>query len=913
MDVGTRLGHYTITAKLGEGGMGQVFRAEDTNLKREVAIKVLPPQLAGDADRMARLEREAQLLAQLDHANIAAIHGLESADDGTRFLVMQLAEGQDLHQRLDAGPMSVDEALRIALQVARALESAHERGVVHRDLKPANIMVGDDGTVKLLDFGLAKAFASDGMSGSLEISASPTMMEATAAGVILGTAGYMSPEQARGRSVDRRTDVWAFGCVMYEMLTAQRVFGGETATDVLGAIVHRDPEWELLPSDTPRRIRALLHRCLRKDMDRRIQAIGDARVSIEEYLEDPEAAESILDDGAEPPIGTRPWLPWALAGALGLAFVMSMIVGAEGAPEKAPTLRLDMMIGVEDELRDTSLGSSMIVSPDGRQIVVVTGTSAQATEVRIRRLDQADVEVLATGALYNPFFSPDSNWVGFASPSALMKVPATGGTPLEFVAVNRSRGATWTDDNEVVFARDPASPLELVSADGGDARPLTEFDATTEEVTHRWPQFVTGTRKVIFTAHTNTVGAFDAASIQAVDIDTGEKTILYRGGYYGRYVKSGHLLFMSDGTLFAIPLDIDSMEIVGSAVPVAEAVADDPGEGGGQYGVSENGILVHRAGSSVPVAYPAIWLDRDGDMAPLLPEERAYVEARVSPDGNRVAMTELNADNWDVWVYDIQRGTRTRITFEPGIEGPAVWSPDGTELIYSSDATGSDELYRKRSDGSGNATQITTEEVQLFVSDWSPDGRYAIMLRGGTEDADSGWFAGADLGVLDLESEDATVRPFVATRFQESEASFSSDGRWVAYQSNESGESEIYVQPFPEGEGRWQVSDAGGGYARWSPNGSELFYRSADGIMVVEISAQGGTFSATRPRLLVTGNFLGGPGGLGMDGNTFADYDVAPDGRFVMFPSAERTNGGVQLARVVVNWFPELTRVAPRR
>ena len=913
MQIGSRLGHYTIVDKLGEGGMGQVFRAEDTNLKREVAIKVLPQHLAGDTERMARLEREAQLLAQLDHANIAAIHGLESAEDGTRFLVMQLAEGMDLHQRLDAGPMTVEESLKIALQIARALEAAHERGVVHRDLKPANIMVGDDGTVKLLDFGLAKAFASDGASGSLEISASPTMMEATAAGVILGTAGYMSPEQARGRTVDRRTDVWAFGCVLYEMLTATRVFGGETATDVLGAIVHRDPDWELLPDTTPRRIRALLHRCLRKDLDRRIQAIGDARVSIEEYLEDPEAAEAILDGAAAPAGGVRAWLPWALAGALGLALVLSMFTGGSTAEDDGPTLRLDMMIGVEDELRDNSLGSSLIVSPDGSQIVVVTGETIQSTQMRIRRLDQSDAEVLATGALYNPFFSPDSNWVGFASPSALMKVPATGGTPLEFMEVNRSRGATWTSDNEVVFARDPASPLEIVSADGGEARPLTQFDEAEAEATHRWPQFVPGTRKVIFTVHTASVGNFEAASIQVVDLDTGEKKILYRGGYYGRYVNSGHLLFLNDGTLFAIPMDLDSLEIVGSAVPVAQAVANDPGEGGGQFSVSSNGILVHRTGESGPGTYPAVWLDQEGDTSPLLSEPRAYVEARVSPDGSRIAMMELNADNWDVWVYDTERGTRTRVTFAPGIEGPAVWSPDGRELLFSSDADGSDDIYRKRADGSGEETKITNEDLQLFVSDWSPDGRYAITLRGGQSDPEAGWSAGADIGFVDLEAGDGVVRPFVSTRFQESEASFSPDGRWVAYQSNESGQVEIYVQPFPEGEGRWQVSDAGGGYARWSPNGRELFYRTDEGIMVVAYTADADSFSASRPRLMVSGNFLGGPGGLTMDGSTFADYDVAPDGRFVMFPSEEREISGVQIARVIVNWFPELTRVAPRR
>jgi serine/threonine-protein kinase len=910
MDVGTRLSHYTITAKIGEGGMGQVFRAEDSNLKRDVALKVLPPQLAGDAERMARLEREAQLLAQLEHPNIAAIHGLEEAD-GNRFLVMQLVEGENLHERLDAGPLPVEEALQYALQIARALESAHEKGVVHRDLKPANVMVGADGTIKLLDFGLAKAFATDS-SGSFtgEVSASPTLLEATVAGTILGTAGYMSPEQARGRSVDRRTDIWAFGCVMYEMLTAQRVFAGETATDILGAIVHREPDWDLLPKETPPRIRALMRRCLRKNLDRRIQAIGDARVSIEEYLEDPAAAEAILGEGVAPTSPLKRFAPWALAGALGIALIGGWLTsGAAEAP--GPTLRLDMMIGVQDELRDISLGSSLVISPDGSQIVVVTGGVGQ-NDMRIRRLDQPNADVLASGNLYNPFFSTDSNWVGFASPSALLKVPATGGTPLEFMTVDRSRGATWTTDNEVVFARNPGTFLEVVSADGGEARQLTELDEATGETTHRWPQFVPGTRSVIFTAHTQGAGGFDAATIQAVNLDTGAKTILYRGGYYARYVNSGHLLFVNDGTLFALPLDIDRLEAVGSAVPVAERVADDLGSGGAQYAVSSGGILVHRTGDSGPGVYPAVWLDRDNLVAPLLTEPRAYVEARVSPDGRRLAMTELNGDNWDVWVYDLGRGTRTRLTFAPGIEGPAVWSPDGAELIYSSDEDGSDDLYRKRADGSGEATQLTRDDVQLFVSDWSPDGRYVIMLRGGPADAEVGWVGGADLGYVDLDG-DGTVLPFLATRAQESEASFSPDGRWVAYQSNESGTTEIYVRPFPPADGRWQVSDQGGGYARWSSDGNELFYRTEEGIMGVTVTTPGGTFAASRPRLVASGSFLGGPNGLNTDGSTFADYDVAPDGRFVMFPSEDAELTGVHLARVVVNWFPELSRVAPRR
>ncbi|MGD8328901.1 MAG: protein kinase [Acidobacteriota bacterium] len=913
MDIGSQLSHYKITAKLGEGGMGQVFRAEDTTLKRDVAIKVLPPELAGNDDRMMRLEREAQLLAQIEHPNIAAIHGLEEAD-GVRFLVMQVAEGRTLHQRLDNGPLPLNEALQIALQIARALESAHDKGVVHRDLKPANVMVADDGTVKLLDFGLAKAFAADQSGSSPELSASPTVMAATQAGIILGTAGYMSPEQARGRTVDRRADVWAFGCVLYEMLTAQRTFGGETVTDVLGAIVHREPDWDLLPAETPRRIRALLHRCLRKDVSRRIQAIGDARVSIEEYLEDPQAAEAILDGGGAAQPAWRALAPWAATAVLAIALAAALTTRGGGAVEP-PTLRLDMAIGVADELRDLSLGSSLVLSPDGSQIVIATGTTQDA-RLQIRRLDSTGATVLAGGGTYNPFFSPDGTWVGFALPSSLQKVPATGGTPLEIVEVNRSRGADWGEDGTIVYAPSFDTGLMAIDADGGEPSVVTTLDDSTGEVTHRWPQVLPGGRYVLFTAHTAAAGGFDAATLKIVDRTTGEQTVVYRGGYYGRYVDSGHLLFVNNGTLFAAPFDLDTLQIVGSTVPVAEEVGDDPGSGGAQYDVSDNGILVHRRGNSGPGRYPAVWLSRDSETSTLLPEARTYVESRVSPDGRRIAMTELNGDNWDVWVYDIARGTRTRLTFSDGIEGPAVWSPDGSELIYSSDQDGSDDLWRKPADGSGDGVQLTHEDVQLFVSDWSSDGRYVLMLRGGPADEAKGWVGGADLGYLDLQGEGASegeVIPFLATQFNESEASFSPDGKWVAYQSNESGRTEVYVRPFPPSGGRWQVSDEGGGYARWSHDGSELYYRTDEGIMVVDVTTSGNTFSASRPRVLASGNFLGGLTGIAVAGSNFADYDVAPDGRFVMFPRAGEEAPNIQLARVVVNWFPELRRVAPPR
>jgi serine/threonine-protein kinase len=570
-----------------------------------------------------------------------------------------------------------------------------------------------------------------------------------------------------------------------------------------------------------------------------------------------------------------------------------------------------MAIGVAEDLRDLSLGSSLVLSPDGSQIVIATGDTGDS-KLQIRRLDSTDVGTLTGGGTYNPFFSPDGAWVGFALTNSLQKVPATGGTPLKIMDVDRSRGADWGEDGEIVVAPSPNSGLMAVSPDGGEATPITALDESVGEVTHRWPQILPGGRRVLFTAHVAANGGFDAATIKVVDRATGDQTVIYRGGYYGRYVESGHLLFVNEGTLFAVPFDLDTLEVVGSTAPVAEGIADDPGSGGAQFDISTNGILVHRRGTTGPGQYPAVWLDRDGETSTLLPEPRTYVEARLSPDGRRVAMTELNNDNWDVWVYDLVRGTRTRLTFSDGIEGPAVWSPDSAELIYSSDADGSDDLWRKPADGSGEAVQLTHDDVQIFVSDWSADGRYVIALRGGARDEAVGWAGGADIGYLDLEEGDGQLVPFLATEFQESEAAFSPDGRWVSYQSNESGRTEVYVRPFPPAGGRWQISDEGGAYSRWSHDGGELYYRTDEGIMVVTIT-DGASFSASRPRLLASGNFMGGMTGVSVAGTTFADYDVAPDGRFVMFPGAGEEAPNIQLARVVVNWFDELRRLVPRR
>lgn len=904
---GTELNQYRIVEKLGEGGMGQVFRAEDTRLKREVAIKVLPAEVAGDPEWIARMEREAQMLAALEHPNIAAIYGIEEAAvDGmtVRFLAMQLAEGNTLADRIAEGPVLLGEALQIALQIAEGLEAAHHKGVVHRDLKPANIQIGSDGTVKLLDFGLAKAMDGRNASSGLDLTASPTVLEATRQGVIMGTAGYMSPEQARGYTVDQRTDIWAFGAVLYEMLAGRTVFAGETATDVLGAIVHREPDWKLLPAITPRRIQMLMKRCLRKDPKRRLQAIGDARVTILDYLEDPGAAESLVR--GDPIPAWQRWLPWGLAAALAVVLGASLFGVGGASDELAVPLRTQAVLEMGSMFRQA--GTSVAVSPQGDQLVVVEGNPDAPDGVRLwsRALNDPTFTILAPSFAYSPFFSPDGEWVGFVSTTALQKVPVTGGTPLILCEVSRARGATWGTDGTIVFAASPNDGLSRVSQEGGTPEVLTTLDEEAGEVTHRWPDFLPDGEHVLFTSLTTT-GDFDRASLEVVNVETGIRKVIHRGGSYGRYLPTGHILYFNAGTLFAMPFDLATLEVTGSTVPVVNDVEGAGFDGNAQFDISDDGLLVYLQAASreVPV-HVAQWVGRDGEASVLWDESNTYAEPRVSPDGTKVSFMVLAGRNWDIWTYDLERDVSTRLTFDDAFDGPAVWSPDSQEVIFSSNVNGANNLYRRRADGSGEVVRVTEDaNTTQYVSDWSMDGRYVLLTsNGGTGDA---------IKYLDLEEGEGEPEEFLPTQGPgQAEAMFSPDGRWVAYHSNESGQVEVYVRPFPPAGGKWQVSDAGGSYPQWSANGRELYYRNDDGIVVVSVETGGPSFTAGRARQLFRGAFRGGLQGVALDGIQFAHYDVAPDGRFVMFPAppSEETPN-VEWLQVVANWFTELNRRVP--
>jgi serine/threonine-protein kinase len=901
------IAHYRILEKIGQGGMGEVYRASDTRLNRDVAIKVLPEIFANDAERMARFGREAQVLASLNHPHIAAIHGIEESG-GRRALVMELVEGETLAERLKRGALPLEEALEVARQIAEALEEAHERGIIHRDLKPANVKLTPSGSVKLLDFGLAKALEGDpGTSGALDFSQSPTLQGmGTQAGMILGTAAYMSPEQARGHKADRRSDIWSFGALFYELLTGRPAFAGETVSDVLASVLKADPEWSALPAALPAAAGELVRRCLVRDPKQRLQSIGDARIALAESLARPGGPGATLPLALPAAVSSRRRaLPWVLLAATltALAATLALRQG-RGAPGEPP---LRLAIAISDRSLDLTIGASSVLSPDGTRLAYVAGDDAGRT-LYVRSLDSLDTVQLATGTVgtnspYHPFFSPDGEWIGFVTASELRKIPNTGGTAQTLCKVERSRGASWSEDGSIVLAPSPSSGLVRVSAAGGEPTPLTTLDRAKGEITHRWPQALPGGKAVLFTAHRKSRD-FNEAALEVVVLASGERKLVLSGGSYGRYARSGHLVYVNGTTLFAVPFDLARLAVTGSPVPILENVATSTAEGGGQFDFSGTGRLAYVTAENTVSEYPAVWVNRKGETTTLLAERGTYGNPRLSPDGRRLALTALREGNWDIWVYDLERGVPTRLTFDEAAETEQIWSPDGRELVYSSDKSGFDNLHRKRADGSGEAERLTEAEESQWASSWSRSGQIALTA--------SAKGAAFDVEVMPSTGEHKP-EPFLGTPFRETDADFSPDGRWLAYASNESGRLEVYVRPYPAGGGRWQVSDGGGAYPRWSRDGRELFYRTDTGIMSASVEAAADTLRVGKPRAVLSGAFRGGTGGVNAGGFAFADYDVSPDGqRFVMFPAPQGTGQSEhQHVTLVTHWLEELARRVP--
>ena len=878
LSAGTKLGSYEILAPIGRGGMGEVYRARDTKLKRDVAIKVLPDTFARDADRMARFQREAEMLAALNHPNIATIYGVEE-----HALVMEMVEGES-----PKGPLSFDDAWKIASQIAAALEYAHDRGIIHRDLKPANIKITPEGVVKLLDFGLAKAFTAqrDAVGGApaLSPSDSPTLtIGATEVGVVLGTAAYMAPEQARGKPVDKRADIWAFGVVLYELLTGERLFQGEDAAETLAAVIHKQPDLSRVPAQA----RRLIESCLEKDPKQRLRDMGDARRLVGEEVV---AAAS---------------LPSRLGKITAAAFVLGFAVTGVGwyratrpieQPLK-PLVRLDVDLG-SDVLLNVERGTAAVFSPDGNRLVYLS-----RQRLFTRRLDQPNATELpgTEGAFGSPFFSPDGQWVAFFVSGKLKKISVEGGAPITLCDGGvLSGGGSWGENGNIIVALGNRF-LSRVPSAGGTPTPVTEL--APGEI-QRWPQILPGGRTVLFTANRGG-NNWDGASIEVVSLTDRRRKALQQGTY-GRYIPSpngglGHLVYVNRGTLFAVPFDPEDLAVRGTPLPILEQVSYSSGFGFAQLDFSRQGILIYRDGREGNLL-TIQWLDGAGKTQPLLAKPDAYQSARLSPDGQRVAIATT-----DLWVYEWQQDRMTRLTFGGSLGSnsvPAVWSPDGRYVIFRKQGEG---LFWMRSDGAGQPQLLVKGTSGVMPHSFTPDGKRLAFREIGAG-------TGNDLWTMPVENDSTgglrggKPEMFLGTQFNEDNPAFSRDGRWLAYTSNEGGTPQIFVRAFPDRGGKWQISDSGGRYPEWSRNGRELFFRNDDGqIAVAAYTVKGDSFVADKPRIWsekrLANAFNGG-----------SNYNLAPDGkRAVVFapvgvPAAQQAQNHVIFLE---NFFDELRRKVP--
>jgi Tol biopolymer transport system component len=876
---GTTVGSYEITGAIGAGGMGEVYQAHDTKLGRDVAIKVLPQAFAHDPERLSRFQREAKMLAALNHPNIATIYGLEQSN-GTSYLVMELVSGETLAERLKRdGTVPIEEALAICKQIAEALEAAHEKGIIHRDLKPANVKVTPEGKVKVLDFGLAKAFAGD--SAAEDPSNSPTLsMAATMHGVILGTAAYMSPEQARGKAVDKRTDTWAFGCVLYELLAGKQAFQGETVTDILAKVLQGEPDWQLLPRATPLEIRNLLRRCLQKDKTLRLRDAGDARIEILEALSGP--APSAPTVGAARFVGGS-----QVIGVLALAAVALLAMGGiavwnlKPTPAKAVS-RTVITLPPGDQLAALDY-PAIALSPDGIKLAYV-GFHAGTRQIYLRSLDDLEANPISgTEGANTPFFSPDGQWLGFFAGGKLKKIPVSGGTAQTLGNAVIPMGATWSSKNGIIFSPSNGTSLEQISDSGGTSRRLTSLDKG--ESSHGWPQSVAEGNAVLFA----TIGGNPGVYVQP--LGSGERRILVPGSTSPRYATTGHLIYAQGGNLMAATFDSKRLRITGSAVPMVEGILRIPVISGAQYDFSGTGSLVYIP--AVQAAEQLVWVSRNGAEQILPAPAHAYVYPRISPDGRRVAVSIAEVD-LQLWIYDLTRDTLTKLAFGGDQNYTSAWTPDGKRLALMSNKEGPLNIFWQSADGSGQPERLATNENTSIPRSFSPDGQ---LLTYASVNPTTGY----DIWVLRIS--DRQAKPFLITPSNESVPSFSPDGHWLAYISDESGRYEVYVQPYPGPGAKYQISNEGGTEPVWNPNGKELFYRSGEKMMAVDVSSQP-NFSVGKAKMLFRGTYLRTP-------FTYPQYDVSPDGqRFLMIKPTEQSSSLNQIV-IVQNWFEELKRRVP--
>jgi hypothetical protein len=865
---GDKLGPYEILAPIGAGGMGEVYKALDPRLNREVAIKV------SHAEFSERFAREARAVAALNHPNVCTLY-----DVGPNYLVMEYVEGDS-----PKGPMPLEEALRFAWQIAEALAAAHEKGITHRDLKPANIKVRPDGTVKVLDFGLAKQSRDREGAVAGDAGNPPTLtIGMTEAGMILGTAAYMPPEQARGKPVDRRADIWSFGVVLYELIAGKRPFEGDDVTDTLAAVLRHEPDWEQVPP----KVRRLLQRCLEKDPAKRLRDIGDRGLLLDETPRTSAPSRSRLS-----------WVAWDVATiAIACTALLSFVHFREKAPAPQPLVRLDVDLGPGVAL-GSQAGADVIISPDGTRLVYVS-----QNRLFTRRLDQPAVAELAgTEGAFAPFFSPDGQWVAFFTGNKLKKISVEGGAAIALCDAPNPRGGSWGEDGNILASLAAVGGvLARIPSAGGIPTPVTEL--APGEATHRWPQILPGGKAVLLTTHTATSG-FDGANIEVISLADHRRKTLQRGGTFGRYLPSGHVVYVNRGTLFAVPFDLNRLEVRGTPTPLLEQVAYSTTVGSAQLDFSRSGTLVYQNGGANRGFVTVQWLESTGKAQPLLAKSGFYQRPRVSPDGQRLLLEVGEGSGSDIWVYESQRDTMTRLTFGGGGSGIVpVWSSDGRFVVFS--APGG--MFWTRSDGANKPQPLTQSKNQQVPWSFTADGK-----RLGFHEA--GPATGYDIWTVPIESDGAGLRAgkpevFLQTSSDERHSSFSPDGRWLAYGSDESGRFQVYVRAFPDKGGKWQISNTGGAYPVWSRNGRELFFRTDDNrIMVVSYTVKGDSFAAGKPRLW-SEKKLADFGVVGVQ-----NYDLAPDGkRIAALMPAESAEVQPAQNHVVflMNFADELRRRVP--
>ena len=854
---GSRLGPYEVLAPLGAGGMGEVYRARDSKLNRDVALKVLPDLFTEDPDRLTRFRREAQVLASLNHPNIGHIYGFEDSGP-THALVLELVEGPTLADRMAQGQIPLDEALPIARQIADALECAHEQNIVHRDLKPANIKVRPDGTVKVLDFGLAKALegadAADGAHATQAGSRhgamnSPTLTaHGTQMGVIIGTAAYMAPEQARGRAIDRRADIWAFGVILFEMLSGKRAFEGEDISITLASVLKDEVKWSDLPDDLPPSVRRVLRRCLEKDPKRRLSAIADARLEFDDTADVAPVAAQVA---TARPATWKTVLPWTIAGLMAAATIAILFLFApwRQPPARAP-IRVSADIGVQGQLA-VNVGPAAVLSPDGQTAVFVVQTAGR-NMLYVRKLDQLQTTPLpGTEDAHLPFFSPDSQWIGFFAPGALKKVAASGGTPVRLCDAPNGRGGWWGTDGTIIFQPHTrlGEALQRVPDAGGTP---TAVAKGLERGSQRWPQILPGGKALLYSHNDATIG-WDTGAVIAQPLPEGQPKVLMRGAFHGRYVNTGHLLYIRDGTLFSVPFDAERLELQGEPSPVVHEVLSAVNTGGAQFSVSDSGTLLYVPGKSLGNDLPVTWLERSGKVSALREESAEWSNPAFSPDGQQLAMSIGFGPNSDIFLYEWGRKRLTQLTFGRGLDIAPVWTRDGARIAYGGDVGQHPitNLFWKRSDGTGDAQRLTESPNSQTPYAFDPTGRYLVYVER-TQNM------GGDIMVLPLAGDEktgwkpGTPIPFLTTPANETAPAISRDGRWIAYHSDESGTAEIYVRPFPTGQGKWRISSNGGLNAVWSRAGDELFYAAPVSgqiaVMAATYQAENNSFRADPAR-----------------------------------------------------------------